>query len=425
MPRCPLCDTVLVGANCPRCSKLQKPPGEDDTLQVSALLEKRKARASGRAAAAAPAQPPKRAAAATADALPSVVVAPEPTTDKEESPVQAATPADKERWYALAGIQRPPDAPSRHGTASEPLPALSGPMDEYKGLMGAGAIFMAQGLASIVIAALGAPSEAASGVISIIFGAKVAMGGPQTRGVLIVGACINLGFKLLALLLTNSPLAVIGMLPAFCILATLFLDTPKQRAAAAGVGVALALSGAVAFAFRPDPKKVDVLADYRIEAWSDAASGASMPKLNEARYYDAQKIFEEIRTAKAGLLGMGLKGVVARVAGGERLLVRGEDDLILALLRVGNLPKHVELESALTPIVGGHERLQRRADLVPLSLRDAPGLEVQGWADDTRSVLLARRPDGQTVTLVCDARRPAGDRVCKLVLQALKVEPRK
>jgi hypothetical protein len=409
MAKCPLCESTLVGGECPVCSAGAAAERERDTDRQTG----------SRPAAERPEQPTDRVKAAQRPTEQDV-----PASQPPGKPAAKAGGSAEERakWYALAGEERPPDLIPVHKEESHPI-ALSEREDEQRGFGAAAIIFIAQGVSGLMVIATGQPPAIADSVISIVVGFALLTGSSRARFLVLIGAAIHLGFCGLALLLVGHWLAVLSMVPSLCVFRAVYLDTPTQRNVATAVGVACAFSWFGFYAFRSDAK-TDELKDYEVaQAFVDPEVGLSVKVPGGVTFYDAKKIVEAAKSQKAGLLGKILKEALSQRPGSERIIARGNDGTMRAVVQVGHVPPSVPMESVLTPIFGEESSPTRDDELVPRGIRESSALKAQGWRAEGREVVLVRTSDGRLVTAACSVLAAGGDRLCQALFAGLSVAP--
>ena len=400
MDRCPLCGALLVAGGCPICSALGQDAGEGDT---------------------------ERAAVGAPRTLEGMPAAAGPST-QEETPAAAAPAPEggqdrKAAWYALAGIEREELRPQRE-QAGEPLPEVTKKPEEDRGFLPAGLIFIAAGLAGILVVTVGVPPNLTDSILQIAVGSMLLTGSRYAQILVFVGCALHVLQMVVIFLLTGSWLCILAMAPTACVLAAFWLDTAKLRAAAGVVGVALAFGWLAVIAMRPAPGgRADALRDYAIESgvYSDAASGLTVKAPVGVTLYDMQQMAEALKSSRSGILGKVLKDMAPRRNGGERVVARGNEGEIEAVVGAGTMPPHLPMETVLPALFGEEETADRNDDLVPRALREVAGLKAQGYSVGSRSVLLLRAADGRQVSVRCHARSAGGARLCQALFDSVSL----
>ncbi|HEY3452241.1 MAG TPA: hypothetical protein VGK67_38205 [Myxococcales bacterium] len=448
--RCILCGSELVGKTCPKCSV----GAAGDPMRIDRDTDKSRPAARRRAPAPQPPGPATVDAMPAADfegetdkvaplemppprrSKPSAAPKPAPEPEPEPEPEDAAEPPpaemprskteEKKSWYALAGMERPPELPSAHGQDDGLLPPVSTKEDELRGYHPAAIIFAATGLASFAIAATGQMPDVAAGVGNLIAAGALFKHYSWAKFLAIAFGALHIGKMALGLALTGSSVFVVAMLPPVCVIAAFVLDEARWRAAAAGVGVALAFSWVAVYAFRPAPSaRADPMDEFAIEGgkWADEKFGLNLAAPAGIALIDAKKAADSVKDEQGGLIGLFLKKAAKKRPTTDRLLIKGTEVDVDGSLKLVTLPPKVTTASMLLPIFGEESKPIRDDDLVPRKIRETEGLTTEGWREYSRRVVLIRAADGRLVTAVCNANAAGADHLCQGYFAGLSLKP--
>ncbi len=376
MTTCPLCDSALRQGECPVCNAGSAPGGEGDTDRESTN--------SG----------------------------PAPSGKAEAQP----KPKDaKANWYALAGMERPPEVlPDHTPDAAESAPLTN--QREEDGYGAAAMICFARGLSEVVKLAAGLQFAVFDAIISFFIGAALLRGASYGKPLLIVGALWSIAQGVLALVLVGHWSAVLVMLPGVAMLATFWLDTPRDRTIAAVVGALLAFQWIPFYAFTKDKSPDEAMREYALpgNTWSDP-SGVRVVAPQGVMLIDPAQMLKKAKGEVRGILGMALKSKGTLELNDERLLALGSEKSMVAVYKVGAIPPHMKLEAALVGRVSNGKYATRNDDVIPESIRKAR-VEAQGWSLQDQRIVLARLPNGQLLSVACSPMATIGERMCEALL---------
>ncbi|MGC4114338.1 MAG: hypothetical protein QM765_06930 [Myxococcales bacterium] len=450
--RCILCGSELVGKTCPKCSV----GAAGDPVRIDRDTDKRAA-ARRRAPAPQPAAeepqdfegetdkvaplsaPPARSSRSSSVPRPAPRTEPEPELEAEPAGAQAEGDAEAERpapaprtkteekknWYALAGMERPPDMPSAHGQ-DDGLPPVSAQQDELRGYHPAAIVFAATGLSSFAIAATGAMPEVASGVANLVAAGFLFKHYGWARFLAIAIALLHIAKMVLGLVLFGSAGFVVAMLPMACVLGAFLFEEAKWRGAAAGVGVALAFSWVGFYALRPPPApKAGGLNEYALEGgkFSDDKFGLALAAPSGVLLIDAQKAKEVAKDESAGLVATILQKAAKKRATNEKLVVRATEVELEGSVRLVTLPPKVQTTSVMAQIFGEESKPLRDDELVPRKIRETEGLKSEGWRDSSLRAVLLRANDGRLLIVTCDSKASAADHLCQGLFSGIALKP--